>query len=428
MWIWRPASARLPLLESGQAEGPFPSPQALISSLNPVRTVPGTARSGNRAVRSSRSSMALLTRRPIQWLLGLLLLFGAAPLITVAAGGRQEAGPASAGTPPAGGQGWKALERGRYQESIRLFAEATRRHPNDPMMWVGLALSERGLQQDQRAIRSLATAIERAPQMTQAHHLLARLHAERDEPGAAIGHYEEALGQDPNNVRLQSEYRQVRGAMREEQGFSRVAGRHVVVKFAEPSDQDRGSRLAAHLEEVCDAIARELGSVPATPVVALLHSHKSASEPVWAAGIFDGRIHVTRTQLDAGGSRFQTYLRHECTHALTHRLSQGRAPTWLDEGLAQYLERPVTERSEGLPVHGEEGPILLESLRGDFVGLPRAEAERKYADSLRAVQVMIARHGLSGVRRWLEAIAVSKDLAQAYQHVFHTGYPMVVTR
>ncbi|MBI5855104.1 MAG: tetratricopeptide repeat protein [Nitrospirae bacterium] len=372
--------------------------------------------------------MAFPKQRPIQWPLGLLLHSGAAPLLTVAADGRHGAGPAPAETQPAGGQGWDALERGRYQESIRLFAEATNQHPNDPIMWVGLALSERGLQQDQRAIRSLATAIDRAPHMTQAHHLLARLHAERDEQGAAIGHYEEALRQDPNNVRLQSEYRQVQGAMREEQGFSRVADRHVVVKFAEPSDRDRGSRLAAHLEEVCDAIGRELGSVPVTPVVAVLHSHKSASEPVWAAGIFDGRIHVTRAQLDAGGSRFQTYLRHEYTHALVHRLSQGRAPTWLDEGLAQYLERPVAERSEGLPVRGEEGPILLESLQGDFVGLPRAEAERKYADSLRATQVMIARHGLSGVRRWLETIAVSKDLAQAYKHVFHTGYPIVVTR
>ena len=361
-------------------------------------------------------------------LLGLLLLFGDGLLMTVAAGGPQRAGPPTAETPPAGGRGWKALERGRYQESIRFFAEATKRDPTDPMTWVGLALSERGVRQDQQALHALATAIERAPHLTQAHHLMARLHAERDELQAAIGHYEEALRQDPNNVRLQSEYRQVQGAMRDEHGFSRVAGRHVVVKFAEPSDRHRGSRLAVYLEEVCDAIGRELGWVPATPVVALLHRHKSASEPVWAAGIFDGRIHVTRAQLDAGGSGLQTYLQHECTHALVHRLSQGRAPTWLDEGLAQYLERPVTERSEGRPVRGDEGPILLESLRGDFVGLPRAEAERKYADSLRAVQVMIARHGLSGVRRWLETIAVSKDVAQAYRHVFHTGYPMVVTR
>lgn len=48
------------------------------------------------------------------------------------------------------------------------------------------------------------------------------------------------------------------------------------------------------------------------------------------------------------GAQLVTDLRHEVTHALLHDQHQG-LPLWLDEGLAEYFERPAAERRAGNP-------------------------------------------------------------------------------
>ena len=45
-------------------------------------------------------------------------------------------------------------------------------------------------------------------------------------------------------------------------------------------------------------------------------------------------------------SKFETDVRHECTHALLHSVLP-MVPLWLDEGLAEYFEMPADERAYG---------------------------------------------------------------------------------
>jgi Protein of unknown function (DUF1570) len=72
------------------------------------------------------------------------------------------------------------------------------------------------------------------------------------------------------------------------------------------------------------------------------------------------------------GERLEEDLRHEATHALLH-VAVGEIPLWLDEGLAEYFERPDdhggvnTEHLSRLPKDREDGWIpdmaRLESLK-----------------------------------------------------------------
>ncbi len=326
---------------------------------------------------------------------------------------------------PAPGGAWQALERGEYQASIGLFERATSRRPGDAKAWIGLALSARGLQQDARAIEALEEALRADPGLIDAHRLAGRWYGERDRADLAIPHFEAALRQAPHAVQIQSELRQARASRAQDARLSRLSRAQILVKFEPRLDAAVASRLAEELETAAAAIREALGYRPTVPVVAILHDRDEGERAHWAEGLFDGRIHVTVAQLHQARVRLQAYLRHEYTHAVIHRISQGRAPTWLDEGMAQYLERPALVTPIAHPVAPEE-PIFLGALQGDFAGLPQAEARRRYAESLRATTLLIDAHGVTGLRRWLETLAVSKDLAQAYERVFDRPYPTLI--
>jgi tetratricopeptide (TPR) repeat protein len=363
------------------------------------------------------------TVRTAAWVAGLALL--AATVIGAPARVVADRGPEGAVTLR---KGWQALERGQYQESARWFEEAIVREPARAESWVGLALSERGRQRDGEAIAALSQAIHHDPGLTEAQVLLGRWHVELDRPDQAIGYFESALRQTPGDVHVQSELARARRSFEREEGLHRLATAHFVIKFGDLDDRERAALVASELEGACDALREAWSFVPGARVIAILHGAEPRPGPEWAEGLFDGRIHIFRDQLSGSPSRVRPYLRHEYAHAVIHRLSQGRAPTWLHEGLAQYLDG--SDRAALPLVAGDaaaDGPILLDSLEGDFVGLPRAEAERKYAESLRAALLLVQRHGLAGIRRWLEALALSKGLAQAYERVFDRPYPVVMT-
>ena len=350
--------------------------------------------------------------------LGLAVALG---LSTAAAGAadRERAGRL------APGGAWQALERGAYQESLGLFERATSRRPGDAKAWIGLALSARGLQQDARAIEALEAALQTNPGLIDAHRLAGRWYGELDRADLAIPHFEAALRQAPNAVQIQSELRQARQSREQDARLSRLSRAQVVVKFEPGLDAAAASRLAEELETAAVAIQEALGYQPTVPVVAILHGRDEGARPDWAEGLFDGRLHVTMAQLHQSRTRLQAYLRHEYTHAVIHRISQGRAPTWLDEGIAQYLERPASAKPVARLVAPDE-PIFLGAMQGDFAGLPQAEARRRYAESLRATTLLINAHGVMGLRRWLETLTVSKDLAQAYERVFDRPYPTLI--
>lgn len=65
----------------------------------------------------------------------------------------------------------------------------------------------------------------------------------------------------------------------------------------------------------------------------------------WAGGVFDGTIRVPIGSLANERERLRSVLRHELMHAFVHFVSGGHAPAWLNEGLAQWIERPGEGRA-----------------------------------------------------------------------------------
>ena len=405
MWIWLPENTHLPRPDVRRADVPR-LPFQLLNRRTTVGVQALTAWSSRRPI-------------PTACLSGVLLcLLGAVSALSL--------------EPPSAShvllsKGWQSLERGQFEESARLFEEATAGHPTHAMTWVGLALSAWGLHEDVRVEQALTIALQLNPSFAEAHRLLGRFYLEADRPDLAVRHFDMALRQDPSNVSLAGELRHAQEVFRHDARLRHLATPHFVVKFEGAQDLEQAGQLVAYLDEARHAVQERVAYTPVTPVIVVLHGQDTRVGPTWAEGLFDGRLHVSLSQLAMPRERLQAYLTHEYAHAVIHRLSRGRAPTWLNEGLAQVLEQAAATRPVTLKEGDRGKPIWLDALQGDFAGLTRAEAERRYADSRLATFILIQRHGLAGITRWLKTLAVSKDLAQAYERVFDRPYPSVLT-
>jgi hypothetical protein len=122
------------------------------------------------------------------------------------------------------------------------------------------------------------------------------------------------------------------------------------------------------------------------------HAHRFSFQTV---GFFDGRIHVVSAAHPGGELR--GLLVHEYTHALFKLLAGDDQPYWLNEGLAELLERGALRRP---PLsRGEEAQLRTAlsagewlSLRGiapSFSGLSDAQARLAYAISTAAADWLV---------------------------------------
>lgn len=144
-----------------------------------------------------------------------------------------------------------------------------------------------------------------------------------------------------------------------------------------------------------------------------------------SAGFYDGAIHVR------AGSRVDTplarTLHHEYVHAaLSARLGRGRLPAWLNEGLAEYFERPFGYR--GLTA-GELAVlrraiasgawIPITSLSGTALGhLDANSASLAYLQAFAMIDHLVRIGGPKSLERLCEQIGRSGEIAAALKRTY----------
>jgi len=143
-----------------------------------------------------------------------------------------------------------------------------------------------------------------------------------------------------------------------------------------------------------------------------------------------GRRNIRRQDKDTAGgitnrtNLLERVLFHEYAHALVHRLSKGRAPVWLNEGIAQHVEGAVNENiNEVLSfVAKSEKPLSLRVFEGSFMGFNAPQALVAYSVSLSAAEYIINEFGMSAIKRILENIGQGKTLEQAISSSIYISY------
>ena len=149
-----------------------------------------------------------------------------------------------------------------------------------------------------------------------------------------------------------------------------------------------------YLEGAYSDVAEQLGVQPQEPLGVVFygraayqraHEHRFSFQTV---GFFDGRIHVSSP--GDPGEALRVLLYHEYAHALFREQTGGDRPYWLNEGLAELIERrahetPTSTRSErsALRTRIAGGDwIPLRAIAASFGGLDSADARAAYLESI----------------------------------------------
>lgn len=189
-----------------------------------------------------------------------------------------------------------------------------------------------------------------------------------------------------------------------------------------------GSAVIKALSEAHAEFARRLGSSPPVPVTVVLQSGARLSDaglPEWAEGVNDGEIRVPVMGLEALTPRLLRVLRHELAHSFIAARTGGNCPTWLQEGISQWLEGSQPAREDPrLAKAAREGRLLpLVSLEGPFGSLSEPDAELAYAQSLSVVGFILKRSHEAGLVRLLSALGDRLPSEEALPVALALSYP-----
>lgn len=206
-------------------------------------------------------------------------------------------------------------------------------------------------------------------------------------------------------------------------------GGHFLVKFEGGENATAGHLIGLLLEEAYLKVGSDLGFYPSDRIEALLYSRENfrnvTRSPSWAGAIFDGRIKIPAGGIVEKTAELESVIFHEYTHAVVHRLSGGRAPVWLNEGIAQYEEGETTgdyREKEILKELAMSGKLRLRMFEGSFMGFNSKGAYVAYLVSLSAVEHMIRDFGMGSVKRVLEGLGGGQTIDGAISSALYLNY------
>ncbi len=244
---------------------------------------------------------------------------------------------------------------------------------------------------------------------------------------SAAGYYGKALALDPSDKNLSSTVHKLRKDNEFEGRMGRTDGAHFLIRFDGGENATAGYLIGILLEEAYSKVGSDLNFYPDDRVEALLYSRENFRDitrsPSWAGALFDGRIKIPAGGIYEKTAELEKAVFHEYTHALVKRLSKGRAPTWLNEGLAQYEEgRDISGYDDYLKKVAMTGKVRLRHLEGSFMRLDSRSAELAYLISLSATSYIIREFGVFSVKRILENLGEGMTLDSAMRASIYMGY------
>ncbi len=311
---------------------------------------------------------------------------------------------------------WQALEEGRFKDAEPVFNRALRATPDQPVLLLGAGIVARRLGRVDEARSAFTRALEVEPGLTAASLLLGMMLHEQGDLTGAIRVYASALFRAPDHPQLLAHLERWRREATAQEGFLRADGGHFTVLFEGPAEETLAQAAVDILEDAYHRIGDALIYYPVNPITVVLYTQEQfrdiARSPSWAGGLYDGRIKVPIRGALRNRAELSRVLTHEYVHAVVHRLAPTGVPTWLNEGLAVYLERE--DVSDAQPPSTPAGSVSLRRLSTSFRSLPVEQVKAAYFHSGSAVRAIVERVGLPAVVALLTDLGRGASFDEAF--------------
>jgi tetratricopeptide (TPR) repeat protein len=214
----------------------------------------------------------------------------------------------------------------------------------------------------------------------------------------------------------------------EEAGYREGETSHFSLKYSGAAAPDLAREILHVLEDHFRDLESQLDYTPPERIGVILYTNEAFADitraPGWAGAINDGRIRVPVQGLTAVTSDLSRVLKHELTHSFVGQKTRGRAPTWLQEGLAQWMEgrRSRDAASALVQIADKKAAEPFGQMEGSWMGLSGDSATYSYAWSLAAVESIIREGGMSDIEKLLDRIATEPSTELALQDSLRMSY------
>ncbi len=138
----------------------------------------------------------------------------------------------------------------------------------------------------------------------------------------------------------------------------------------------------------------------------------------------DGSIRLPVRGLAEPSGDLDRVIRHELAHTFLSSKTRGNCPTWLQEGVAQWLEGGDPERGDRhVAAELRAGDLLaLHTLEAPFHERVEPEARLAYAASLSAIAHLLRTRGVQGLVRLLESLGAGVPSDDALSQAIGMSY------
>jgi len=254
----------------------------------------------------------------------------------------------------------------------------------------------------------------------------------------AVAEWKRSLAMRPDKE-LQAALEAALRDKKEEESYKENESSHFKLKYNGAAEPALAKDVLRTLEMHFSAIESELNYTPPEPIGVVLYTEQAFVDitraPAWAGALYDGRIRVPVQGLTSVDGELSRSLKHELTHSFVAQKTKSacmglaascsnRAPTWVQEGLAQWMEgyRSGDDAAGLVQIFDEKHAIPLGQLEGSWTRLDRSTARYAYAWALASMEYIIQADGMSDVERILDRIGAGMATEQALREVLHSDY------
>jgi tetratricopeptide (TPR) repeat protein len=279
-----------------------------------------------------------------------------------------------------------------------------------------------------QARANLDRAVAQGSRDAETYLTLGRIYLDRHDQPRALELLRQAVAAGADPPGLADTIARLERDAQAEADYHSLGSSHFVIKVEGREDTEAARIVLNALEDAYRRVGARFAYYPLERLEVVLYPDETFREvtgsPHWSGGIYDGRIKLPIGGLARGSERLARTVRHEYAHAAIVTLSKGKAPVWLNEGLAQVAEETNDEgRTNRLRMALADGSLLtLAELEGGFTRFDRDQASLAYSQAYFAAKYLLDQRGGYNVRRLLEAMATAPDGDAAFRTALGMPY------
>jgi tetratricopeptide (TPR) repeat protein len=319
------------------------------------------------------------------------------------------------------------LGKGNTDSAIEQYRQAIIFDPDNVGLLLNLAILYLRESQFKSALDPLEHARRVAPDSADVAKLMGWAYYGADKTDQAIEEWKRAqkLRADPEVAQALEKAQQDKT---EEESYREGETAHFDLKYYGGANPDLARGILHALEDDFRDLESQLDYTPPEPIAVILYTEQDFADitraPGWVGALNDGRLRIPVQGLTDVTPDLAHVLKHELTHSFVGQKSHNRAPTWLQEGVAQWMEGRRSASAAGplLEAAGQGGMPPLQSMEGSWMSLSGNSAAFAYAWSLAVVESIIDAGGVGDISRLLDRIATSSSTQAALADALHLSY------